>query len=151
MCLLAFELVTIDAAAEQNKIQDELLAQEEKLIRAINVKDKATIAKLLADEAVSITAGRGRQTTEEIVASLEKISFTDYKISEPRTISATPDVAILTYKFSWTGGESGRKPTTTTAYATSVWRKQGGQWRSILYQETPIAARSGLQKDASDK
>src|SRR4029453_18254698 len=140
-CSLAILLPAMGAAAQQNKLQDALLAQEEKLIRAINAKDKATITKLLADEAVSITAGRGRQTTDQIVASLEKISFTDNKITEPKTISVTPDVAILTYKFSWTGAATGQTPKTTTAYGTSVWRKQAGQWRSVFYQETPLAAR----------
>ena len=140
LCFLALGLLTIDAAAQESKIQGVLLAQETKLIRAINMKDKAAIAELLSDEAVSITASRGRQTTTEIVASLEGISFTDHKISEPKTISVTRDVAILTYKFSWTGGTKGQT-TTTTAYATSVWRQRDGQWRSVFYQETPIAGR----------
>jgi uncharacterized protein (TIGR02246 family) len=134
-------LLTFDAAAQDRKLQDELIAQEENLIQAINRKDKATIARLLADEAISITAGRGRQTTKEIVASLAEISFTDYTIMEPRAISVGPDVAILTYKFSWTGGVTGQTPTTTTAYATSVWHQRDGQWRSVLYQETPLIER----------
>jgi uncharacterized protein (TIGR02246 family) len=142
VCLFAFALLTIDAAAaEQSKLQDELLAQEEKLIRAINAKDKTAIAKLLADEAMSITSSRGRQTTEEVIAALERLSFPDHKISEPKAISVTPDVAILTYKFSSTGGAAGQRRTTTTAYATSVWRKRDGQWRSVFYQETPMGGR----------
>jgi ketosteroid isomerase-like protein len=141
LCLLAIGLLTIDTAAQESKLQDALLAQEAKLIRSIKMKDKAAIAELLADEAISITASRGRQTANEIVAGLEDISFTDYKISEPKTISVSPDVAILTYKFSWTGGVTGQTPTTTTAYATSMWRQRGGQWRSVLYQETPVIER----------
>jgi hypothetical protein len=50
-------------------------------------------------------------------------------------------VAILTYRFSWTGGDPGQAPATTTVYATSVWRLRGGKWQSVFYQETPIAAR----------
>jgi uncharacterized protein (TIGR02246 family) len=141
LCLLAFELLIETAAAQQSKLQYELLAQEEKLIRAVNAKDKAAIAKLLSDEAMSITESRGRQTTDQVVADLEKLSFPDHKISEPKAISVTPDVAILTYKFSSTGGATGQPRTTTTAYATSVWKKRDGQWRSVFYQETPVAAR----------
>jgi uncharacterized protein (TIGR02246 family) len=140
LCLLAIGTPAI-AAAQEIKLQEALLAQEAKLISAIKVKDKAAIAEMLADETTSITASRGRQTTTtEIVAGLEQVSFTDYKISEPKTISLTPDVAILTYRFSWTGGVTGQEPTTTTVYATSVWRQRDGQWRSVLYQETPITA-----------
>jgi uncharacterized protein (TIGR02246 family) len=141
LCLLAIGMPAIDATAQESKLQEALLAEETKLIRAIKMKDKAAIAEMLADETTSITITRGRQTTtSEIVAGLEKISFSDYKISEPKAISVTADVAILTYKFSWTGGATGQEPTTTTVYATSVWRKRDGQWRSIFYQETPIAA-----------
>jgi ketosteroid isomerase-like protein len=141
LCVLTIGLLTIEAAAQERKLQDALLAQETKLIQAINMKDRTVIAELLADEAMSISASRGRQTGNDIVASLEKISFTDYKISEPKTISVSPDVAILTYKFSWTGGVTGQTPTTTTAYATSVWRQRDGRWRSVFYQETPAVER----------
>jgi uncharacterized protein (TIGR02246 family) len=141
LCVLAIGLLTIDGAAQERTLQDALLAQETKLIQAINTKDKAAIADLLADEVMSITASRGRQTGSDIAAGLEEISFTDYKISESKTISVSPDVAILTYKFSWTGGVTGQTQTTTTAYATSVWRQRGGQWRSVFYQETPVVER----------
>jgi ketosteroid isomerase-like protein len=143
-CLLAFVLLSVIALAQQNaapdqksKLQDELIAQERKLIDAINKKDKAAIARMLADERMSIVASRGRQTTAEIVAGLERISFTDHKISDAKTIPVTPEVAILTYKFSWTGAAAGQTPATTIAYATSVWRKADGRWRSVFYQETP--------------
>ena len=136
LCLLAVVLFTVDVIA-QEKLQATLLSQEEKLIEAINKKDKATIAKLMADEAMSITS-RGRQTTVEIIRSLEKISFSLYKISDPKTITVSADAAILTYSFSWTG-ENERKPIATmNVYATSVWRQENGNWRSVFYQETPI-------------
>src|SRR5262245_18942785 len=63
LCLFAIGLLTVSAAAQDRKLQDELIAQEEKVIRAINAKGKEAIARLLADEAISITASRGRQTT----------------------------------------------------------------------------------------
>ncbi|MCI0333178.1 MAG: nuclear transport factor 2 family protein [Planctomycetes bacterium] len=139
-CLLTIVMLVAVASA-QDKLQETLLAQEKLLIDAINNKDKAAIRELLAGEAMSITASRGLQTTAEIVAGLEKISFTNYKITDVKTVSVSPDVAILTYKFSWTGGVTGQPATTTTAYATSVWKQRHGKWSSVFYQETPIAAR----------
>jgi glyoxylase I family protein len=129
-------MLHVHAAAEEN-VQDELLAQEKKLIAAINKKDSATLRDLLADEIMSITATRGRQTKPEIVAGLERVSFTDYEISDAKTIRVTPDVAILTYNFTWTGGITGRPATTTKSFATSVWQRRDGKWRSVFYQETP--------------
>jgi uncharacterized protein (TIGR02246 family) len=135
-------LLFADTAQEtfaQNKLQDALLAQERKLIDAVNKKDKAAVADLLADERMSITS-RGKQTRAEVIQSLENLSFGKHQISEPKTIAVSPDVAILTYKFSGTGGATGQAPAASTVYATSVWRQRDGRWRSVFYQETPIAA-----------
>jgi len=136
LCLLTILMLRVDAAAQDN-LRDALLAQERNLIDAINKKDKAAIAVLLADEAMSITS-RGRQTTAEIIADLENLSFTDYTISEVKTIAVSRDAAILTYRFSWTGSVAGQPAATTTVYAASVWKQRDGKWRSVFYQETPL-------------
>jgi hypothetical protein len=136
LCLLAVLSIGMSAAA-QDKLQDSLLAQERKLIDAVNRKDKAAISELLADEAMSITS-RGKQTTRDIIQSLEKLSFSKHQISDAKAIPVSPDVAILTYKFSLTGGVTGQTPATTNVYATSVWRQRDGKWRSVFYQETPV-------------
>jgi glyoxylase I family protein len=139
-CLASIAVLCVNAGAQEN-VQDELLAQEKKLIAAINKKDKAALRDLLADEVMSITASRGRQTKAEIIAALERISFSDYEISDAKTIRITPDVAILTYNFSWTGGVTGQPATKTNAFATSVWKRRDAKWRSVFYQETPRTAR----------
>jgi hypothetical protein len=133
---LAIVMLSADAAA-QDRLQEALLAQETKLIDAINKKDKAAIATLLSDEIMSVTSARGVQTSQEIIAALEKLSFSSYTISEAKAISVSPDVAILTYKFSWTDGNAGEHRATESTYATSVWKRRDGQWRSVFYQETP--------------
>lgn len=125
--------VAQDAMA-QVKLQDALLAQERKLIDAINKKDKVAIGEMLANERMSITS-RGAQTTPEIIRSLETLSFSRHQINDPKTIELGRDAAILTYKFSWTG--EGGQP--MSVQATSVWRLINGNWRSVFYQETPLA------------
>jgi ketosteroid isomerase-like protein len=137
--LLAGEAVGQRPASPAD-LQEALLAQETKLIEAINKKDKASITALLANEAMSITS-RGRQTTQQIIDALEEISFSGYQIDHPTTFSVSPEVAILTYTFSWTGESAGQAPTATRVYATSVWQRRDRKWRSVFYQETPIAAK----------
>ena len=134
-CLMTVGLLAVatQEAVADDKLRDALVAQETKLIDAINDKDKAAISELLADEAMSITS-RGRHTTKDIIAALEEISFSDYKIIEPQAFAVGNDAAILTYTFTWTSDSS----ETTTVYATSVWKKTGGQWQSVFYQETAI-------------
>jgi ketosteroid isomerase-like protein len=140
LCLLFVVILCAPAIAQEN-LQDQLVRQEKKLIDAINKKDKPAIRNLLSDEAMSITVIRGRQMKGDIVASLEKLSFTDYKISDVKTVRVSPDVAILSYHFTWTGGVTGQPAKTTTTYATSVWKQDGNNWRSVFYQETPRAPR----------
>jgi ketosteroid isomerase-like protein len=136
MCLILGVMLCAPATAQEN-LQDKLVAQEKKLIDAINNKDKPALRNLLSDEAMSITASRGRLMKGDIVASLEKLSFTDYKISDVKTVRVSPDVAIFSYHFSWTGSVTGQPAKKTTAYATSVWKRDGNNWRSVFYQETP--------------
>lgn len=141
-CLVVLGILGGIAAAQggpaEKELEQALVAQETKLIEAINRKDKAAISALLADEVMSIT-GRGRQTTQQIIKTLERISFTNYRLDDPQAFSVSPDVAILTCKFSWTGASSSQSPATTSVYSTSVWRKREGEWRCVFYQESPIA------------
>lgn len=140
-CLALVGLLAVSAAAQERAVQNELrstlVAQETKLIDAINEKDKAAIGELLADEAMSITS-RGRHTTKQIIEALDEISFSDYKIRDAKAFSVSDDVAILTYTFTWTGESAGQSSRTTTVYATSIWKQTGGGWRSVFYQETPV-------------
>lgn len=138
MVVILFGASVAQEAVAQVKLQDALLAQERKLIDAINKKDKAAIGALLADERMSVTS-RGVQTTAEIVRALDGLSFSKYAIEEPTTMELGREAAILTYKFSWTGGATGQPAATTTVQATSVWRLINGQWRSVFYQETALA------------
>lgn len=140
MCFASMLMFCAVAAAQDN-VQNELLAQERKLIDAINQKNNAALSRLLADEVTSITSGRGRQSKDQIVSGLEKLSFADYKISDVATIVVSPDVAILTYNFSWTSSVKGKPATKITSYATSVWKRRNGKWRSVFYQETPRDSR----------
>lgn len=137
LCALALVMFGTEAVAQEKNLLDALVAEETKLIEAIQKKDKKLIAEMLANEGLSITS-RGKQSTAEIIKSLEKISFTSYKINNPRVIFLPPNVAILTYTFSWSGGEAGQEPVKANVYATSVWTNRSGKWRSAFYQETPM-------------
>jgi uncharacterized protein (TIGR02246 family) len=121
----------------QDKLQDTLMVQETKLLYAIESKDRAALAELLHDQVMSVSVERGRRMTAEHIADLASVSFTDVEMSDAKTIRVTPDVAILSFKLSWTANDGHEQPATTTVYATAVWKQVDGQWRSVFYQETP--------------
>jgi uncharacterized protein (TIGR02246 family) len=140
VCVASFIIFAAAARAQEN-VQKQLLSQERKLIDAINTRDDAVLRELLAEETLSITPSRGRQSNKQLVGGLEKLSFNDYKISDVKTIVLNPDVALLTYNFSYAVGEKDERAERSNVYATSVWKRKNGKWRSVFYQETPRTAR----------
>ncbi len=122
----------------QDKLQESLVAQETKVLNAIEMQDRAALAELLHDQVMSISVERGRQMTADQIADLASVSVKDMRMGEAKTIQVTPDVAILSFKLSWTSDDGQEKPATTTVYATIVWKQVNGQWRSVFYQETPV-------------
>lgn len=131
--LLVVLLIGASAMADDS-LTDKLVALEDRLIQAIGDKDGTTIADLLAHESYSITASRGRRTTEEVIRDLEHLRYDSYEIRDATAIPVTDDVAILSYTFSY---KVAAKSSPITVYATSTWKRTGNQWDSIFYQETP--------------
>ena len=68
---------------------------------------------------------------------LKDSTTTSYSISEAKLIPVRQDVAILSYKYTWSGVQHGKNIKNATSFATSIWSKRNGKWQSIFYQETP--------------
>ena len=132
-CLLA---ATVSADDAQLKL--ELVAQETRLIDALKNKDRQTLEDMLADQFYAIDMKYGRLETPELMAMLDKLTITGYDLSEVKALVITDDVAVLTYKYVWSGTDDGVGIKDATSYATSTWAKRDGQWKSVFYQETPI-------------
>lgn len=130
--------VFAEGTAPQDALQKTLEAEEAKLLKAIETRDRPAIANMLADQVLAVTVDRGRKTTADHIASIASLSVKDYQMSEAKTIQVSPDVAILSFKLSWTV-DGGGNPARMTVYATVVWKQVDGQWRSLFYQETPVA------------
>lgn len=122
----------------QDNLQKTLVAHETELLKAIEARNRPEIAKLLADQVMSITVERGRQTMEDQITTLASLRVTNCEMSEAKTIQVTPDVAVLTYKFSWNDVGS-EKPAAKSKYSTIVFKHVNGKWSPVFYQETPVA------------
>ena len=137
---LAVSLVVVSCfgvQAEEPSLKAELLKQETRLIDAIKHKDHDTLKKMLAEQHYSIDA-HGRLATPDVLPLLAETTIEKYNVSDVRAFVAGEDVGILTYKYVWSGTEHGVEIKDSTSYATSVWAKRDGQWKSIFYQDTPI-------------
>ncbi|MEM9658681.1 MAG: nuclear transport factor 2 family protein [Planctomycetota bacterium] len=138
--LIAAGLVFASCAVlspEESQLEQELVAQEKQLIDAIAKQDRAKLTEMLDQQYYSVDH-LGRLETVELLSQLDEVAITHYAISEIKALSASPEVAILTYKYVWSGVENGAEVKDATSYATSTWAKRDGMWKSIFYQETPI-------------
>jgi uncharacterized protein (TIGR02246 family) len=135
--LLALAVVSPSMAAD---LKDELLAMEKTSWKAWGDHDAKAFSALMTEDAVSISADGnvviGRDKLSASVSSntckLNSFDFSDAKLRQP-----TADTAILTYTAKEDGScPEGRLP--PKLVATAIYVRQGGKWRWVNYQETPI-------------
>ncbi|MCA9101264.1 MAG: DUF4440 domain-containing protein [Planctomycetales bacterium] len=129
-------LVTVEVSAA-DALQETLLDLEKQVIEAIKRKDKPALKELLSEESFAVTSYGGRQTGAEMLGTLDDVTLTDYSVDDVKLVEISDGAAMLSYQFTWSGGGSGLTGQSTTVYATSVWARRDGTWRSIFYQETP--------------
>lgn len=114
-------------------------ATDAELIRMETMKwDPASLAHpldlmaMFSDEMLSVEyganleAGAERRTWKEILA-YGPLPGWKVKLGEWRTIHASPDAVVLSYKVTGVSVE-------WKAYATSVWARRDGKWRTVFYQ-----------------
>jgi hypothetical protein len=125
-------------ALPQDSLEKTLVTQEKKVLDAIKNKDKSALKELLSDQVYSVTVGRGRLTGEQTIRSISgnELTMTSYRIEDVKTVRVTDDVAILSYKMTWTGSENGKSVPSTTDFATATWALRDGQWKVVFYQDT---------------
>ena len=136
----AIALGGADASAQDDraKLRDTLLELEIGSWQFVKDKNAAGMNGFLADDAMLIFYDGSRFTKAQMVQfSFEVASFTvDRKSAE--VLLASPDVAILLYRVTYTAGAKGAKPTTAMVAASDTYVRRGGKWLSLLYQETQL-------------
>lgn len=104
----------------------------------IKDRDLAGMNGFLADDAILIFADGSRLTKAQYIATIPEQTLTAFAIAGgSEVVRASPDVATLIYKVTYTSAMKGQKPETLTVLSTSTFALRGGTWISTLYQETP--------------
>jgi uncharacterized protein (TIGR02246 family) len=121
-------------------LKDELMAIEKTAWTAWANKNGGAFRELVAEDAVqavagaSVTVGRDNIMAGVSGQSCETRSF---EFHDARARQLTPDFAVVIYTATQDTTCGGQK-LPGKVYATNIYAKQGGKWRSISYQETPI-------------
>ena len=103
-------------------------------------QDAQAFRDLMTEDAVQAVAGAGVSTGRERIMAdvrsntceMKSFDFTDAKLRQ-----LSPDIAILTYMATQDTTCEGQK-LPAKVFATSIYLRQGGKWRSTSYQETPL-------------
>ena len=140
--LLVFSLlIAADAPQgkqDKDKLTETLFALEKESWDMVKARNADWLKKYATDDFLWIFSDGTRvqkKNLEKFLASYELVS---YSMSEAEVIRFDAEAACLVYKLTCTGGEKGKKPTKQTAWSTSTYVLRGGQWKEILYQETPV-------------
>jgi len=126
------------AQDDKTKLRDTLLELEIGSWQFTKDKNAAAMNSFLADDAVLLMADGGRYTKAQFVQfSFEVTSFNVDRASA-QLLVASPDVAILLYRVTYSAGTKGAKPTAATVAASDTYVRRGGKWQSLYYQETAL-------------
>lgn len=135
--LSGFALASPAMAAD---LKDELMAMEKTAWTAYAARDGQAFRDLVAEDAVqavggvSVTVGRDKIMAGVSSNSCETKSF---EFHDARVRQLTPEFAVISYTATQDVTCGGQK-LPAKVYVTNIYAKQGGKWRSLSYQETPI-------------
>ncbi|BBK33241.1 uncharacterized protein DUF4440 [Stella humosa] len=128
----------VEGGAGEEALHDRLLALETGSWGYVRDRDQAAMRAFVADDVLLIFGDGSRYDKEQYVASLADQTLSDLRIWNSRVIPITPDVATLTYRVRYTSAVKQAKPEIVRAEVTSTYVRRGGQWMSVIYQETPF-------------
>jgi len=132
-------------ARAQSSGQDEVLNLQKKFQAATVSRDTATVASVMADDAIFIHGNAAMQSRTEFLAGIKngQLAFSTYDLSDPKVVMLTGG-AIVTGIVDITfrprpNGPAG-PPRTLHMRGSSVWLHGPTGWKLILDQDTPIQA-----------
>jgi hypothetical protein len=114
---------------------DELLRLKEAALAASARGDGEFYDGYLADGARAITPA-GVATKAQVVAAARVGGFRSRKVDDTRVDLLCDDIGLVTYRATFDDKDGG----TVDVVTTTVYRREGGVWKGVLYQQTPLAA-----------
>lgn len=123
------------AAAKPDTLTDTLMAIETKGWEAWKKRDKVGIESVMAKEFMYFS-GLGRKDRAGAIAlwADSKCEGIDYKFSDPKGVSITPDVSLVTYKADVKGTCDGKR-VPPSLWVASFDIKEGDVWKNAFYTD----------------
>lgn len=130
-------------ARAQTSEQDEVLNLQKKFQSATVSGDTATVASVMAADAIFIHGNAAMQSRTEFLAGIKngQLAFSAYDLSDPKVVmfkSGAIVTGIVDITFRPRPNAPAGPPRTLHMRGSSVWLHGSTGWKLILDQDTPI-------------
>ena len=137
--LVILALFTAEAALAQNAgAAEEISAARQRLDKAFQDHDAATIRAMMTEDHQSITSIYGKDmNVSEQMETLDSYVFDFVNSGEERLVFLSEDAALMNFETLYAVTFEG-EPLPDRVLVTEIWVKVDGAWLQRLYQETPV-------------
>jgi hypothetical protein len=128
------------------ELREELMALEREGWEALKERDRPTMRRLLADDALLIFSDGARYYKSQLLEHMLDYRLDSYSIDPNYGMRRLDlDVAALIYRVTSRGAARFDRTETSKVLVTSLYVRRDGRWRSVLYQETPAVPSNLLE------
>lgn len=121
--------------SSQSQIEATIISLERQLWDGDVSRNPAPSRELVADDFEGIKHGL-LYTLEDDGAVANQYRLRSYTITEARVRLVRPDVALITYRVTWTGSFAGIELPQQPFYIASLWTTRVDRWKNIFAAET---------------
>ena len=135
---MALALVSSPLAADT---KDDIVAVEKSTFKAWANQDMKGYGDTMADDAILIAASGNVYLGKQAVladATSDPCDVKSFDLANTKVRQLSPDIAVLTYNLSQDVTCKSAGKLATRAFVMSIYVRQGGKWRWVSYQETPL-------------
>ncbi len=129
-----FLLIAIAALAQQNTLQDKILAKERQGLDCLKTGNLAQFAALTADHALFVDA-HGPAGKAEVLKNTSELRLDDYTITDVKFVPFSSKSGLIAYTITEAGTSHG-KQFKAKVYVSSIWAERRGKWLCLFSQES---------------
>ena len=130
---LLASLLPVGAAQAVAQATDEFIVRETAVWQAVKDKRLDAFTGALDTGVVAVYAD-GIHTRAAEVASVRQANLRSFTLTEFATRHLDPRTTLLTYR-AIVAGDAGGQDFSGTYWVSSLWRKAGGQWKTVFHTE----------------
>jgi glyoxylase I family protein len=106
-------------------LEDEMRRCEEQLGSSTVRASADALDRLVSDQFVEFGSSGKEYTKRDVIDQMLARPHVTISLLDFRVFAVSPDVALATYR-------------TAGSLRSSIWRREGGHWRIVFHQGTPI-------------